>query len=60
MKIIDTLIPLYNARVASLVTVLADKNQEEAEEYYDAQALVFEEMKPYLLEHWPGEGKTKN
>jgi len=52
MKIIDTLIPLYNARVASLVTVLADKNQAEAEEYYDAQAKVFEEMKPYLLEQW--------
>ncbi len=58
MKIIDTLIPLYNARVASLVTVLADKDQAEAEAYYDAQARVFEEMKPYLLEQWPtgGEG----
>jgi hypothetical protein len=53
MKIIDTLIPLYNARVASLVTVLTDKSQAEAEEYFDAQARVFEEMKPYLLEQWP-------
>jgi glycosyltransferase involved in cell wall biosynthesis len=42
-KILDTLIPLYNARVASLVLFLQDKNHDEAEEFYDAQARVFEE-----------------
>lgn len=52
MKILDTMIPLYNARVASLVTVLLDKNQSEAEEYYDSQARIFEEMRPYLLQLW--------
>jgi len=52
MKILDTMIPLYNARVATLVTVLSDKNQKEAEEYYDSQARVFEQMKPYLLSNW--------
>jgi len=52
MKILDTLIPLYNARVASLVTVLADKDQQEAEEYYDSQAQAFEKMMPYLLSIW--------
>ncbi|MEW6428060.1 MAG: glycosyltransferase [Thermodesulfobacteriota bacterium] len=56
MKILDTLIPLYNARVASLVTVLKDKTQQEAEEYYDAQARVFESMRPYLLADWERSG----
>jgi hypothetical protein len=59
MKIIDTMIPLYNARVASLATVLAEKDQSEAEEYFDAQARVFEDMKPYLLELWPNTGREE-
>lgn len=54
MKIIDTMIPLYNARVASLVGELENMGQEEAEAYYDGQARVFERMKPYLLGIWPG------
>ncbi len=57
MKILDTMIPLYNARVASLVTVLADKDHTEAEAYYDSQARVFEEMKPYLLALWEEDGE---
>ena len=56
MKIIDTMIPLYNARVASLVGELENMGQEEAEAYFDSQARVFEGMKPYLVEIWP-EGK---
>jgi glycosyltransferase involved in cell wall biosynthesis len=49
-KILDTLIPLYNARVASLVLSLQDKNHDEAEEFYDAQARVFEAMRGYLVD----------
>lgn len=52
MKIIDTMIPLYNARVASLVGELENMSQEEAEAYYDSQAKVFEHLKPYLLDIW--------
>jgi len=52
MKLLDTLIPLYNARVASLVNDLAGKTHEEAEAYFDCQARVFEEMKPYLISLW--------
>ena len=48
--ILDTLIPLYNARVASLIKILKEKNQAEAEEYYDSQAQVFESMRGYLIE----------
>ena len=49
-KILDTLIPLYNARVASLIMILEEKNQAEAEEYYNAQAQAFESMRGYLIE----------
>ncbi|MDH3328747.1 MAG: glycosyltransferase [Desulfobulbaceae bacterium] len=48
-KILDTLIPLYNARVASLIMILQEKNQAEAEEYYDGQARAFESMRGYLI-----------
>jgi len=59
MKLLDTLIPLYNARVASLVTDLANKNHEEAELYFDQQAKIFEEMKPYLISMWNAMEKKK-
>ncbi|MDW7772130.1 MAG: glycosyltransferase [Desulfobulbaceae bacterium] len=49
IKILDTLIPLYNARVASLIMILQEKNQQEAEEFYDGQARVFESMRGYLI-----------
>ena len=48
-KILDTLIPLYNARVASLILILQEKNQEAAEEFYDSQARAFESMRGYLI-----------
>ena len=49
-KILDTLIPLYNARVASLIMILLEKNHAEAEEFYDGQAQVFESKRNYLIE----------
>ncbi|WP_200762848.1 glycosyltransferase [Nitrosophilus alvini] len=52
MKLLETMIPLYNARVASLVNELDEKPQEECEEYYEMQALKFEEMKEYLIKKW--------
>ena len=48
--ILDTLIPLYNARVASLIKILREKNQAEAEEFYESQAQAFESMRGYLIE----------
>ena len=47
---LDTLIPLYNARVASLIMILTGKNQAEAEDFYDGQAEAFESMRGYLIE----------
>jgi glycosyltransferase involved in cell wall biosynthesis len=49
-KILDTLIPLYNARVASLIMILEAKDHTEAEEFYDAQAQAFETMRGYLID----------
>ena len=49
-KILDTLIPLYNARVASLIKILEEKTQAEAEEFYDGQAQAFESMRGYLID----------
>ena len=51
-KLLNTMVPLYNIRVASLINELVDKTTEEAEEYFDQQAQVFEEMKGYLEEIW--------
>lgn len=51
-KVLDTMIPLYYARVASMVNELKDKNQEEAERHFEEQAKAFEDMKTYLLKIW--------
>ena len=51
-KILNTMIPLYHARVASLINELDEKTNEEVERYFELQAERFEELKPYLLKIW--------
>ena len=51
-KFVDLMIPIYNARVASIVNELKNVEGEEVEEYYEGQAVVFEDMKPHLIERW--------
>ncbi len=51
-KVLDTMIPLYYARVASLVNELKDKDPDEAEKYFEEHARLFETMKRYLLKIW--------
>jgi len=51
-KVLDTMIPLYYARVASMVNELKEKNQEESEQHFEKQARAFEDMKDYLLKIW--------
>jgi hypothetical protein len=51
-KVLDTMIPLYYGRVASLVNELKDKNQKQAEHHFEEQARAFEEDKDYLLKIW--------
>jgi hypothetical protein len=50
------MIPLYYARIASLVNELKDKNAKEAEDHFEAQALVFENLKGYMIEIWKKKG----
>lgn len=51
-KILDTMIPLYYGRIASLVNELKDKNQQEAARHFEEQAQAFEKMKDYLIDIW--------
>ncbi len=52
MKVLNTMIPLYYARVASLVNELRDKDAEQSEALFHKQAQAFEDMKDYLVEIW--------
>lgn len=52
LKLVDLMIPLYNARVASLANELATLSDEAVEAYFENQAQTFEELKPYLLRKW--------
>jgi hypothetical protein len=53
-KLVASLIPLYFARVASLIFETQDMSTDQAELVVERQARVFELMKPYLLERWQG------
>ncbi|NLD35957.1 MAG: glycosyltransferase [Desulfatiglans sp.] len=55
-KVLDTMIPLYYARIASLVNELKDKNAKEAEDHFEAQAKCFEDLKGYMIEIWNRKG----
>jgi glycosyltransferase involved in cell wall biosynthesis len=51
-QLVDTMSPLYYARVASFVGKTKDMSNVEAEEVVEDQADQFERLKPYLLEGW--------
>ena len=55
-KLLNTMVPLYYGRVASLVHALKDRDGDGAEAYFEEQAALFEKMKPYLIEKWDGGG----
>lgn len=56
-KILNTMIPLYYARVATIVALLTDKDYHDAEAFYEEQALAFEKQRKLLLEHWNDSGE---
>jgi glycosyltransferase involved in cell wall biosynthesis len=58
-KILDMMIPLYYARVASLVETLSDKSSREAEAHYEEHAAAFEKGKNLLIENWNNEEKEE-
>lgn len=51
-KLINTLLPLYNLRVASLYQSSVKMQNDDFEELIEEAALTFERNKPYLLERW--------
>jgi glycosyltransferase involved in cell wall biosynthesis len=56
-KVLDTLVPLYNARVASLINELKESDPEGAERSFEEHAQEFEKMKDYLINIWQEEVK---
>lgn len=56
-KVLDTMIPLYYARVASLVNELREKNSQEAELHFEEQARTFERMKDLMISIWNQKGE---
>lgn len=51
-KLIDTMLPLYNMRVASLYKISEEMDSDEFEELIEEAAVTFEESKPYLIQQW--------
>jgi hypothetical protein len=54
-KVLDTLVPLYTAKVASLMNELRDSDPESAEQSFEEHAQSFENMKDYLIKIWEEE-----
>ncbi len=52
IKLIDLMVPLYYARVASFVNQARDMDSQAAEALLEEQACLFEAQKPYLIEVW--------
>jgi glycosyltransferase involved in cell wall biosynthesis len=50
--LLKSMIPLYLGWVASFVKGNQDRTAREVEEYIESLCRLFEEMKPYLIEHW--------
>jgi len=50
--LIKSMIPLYLGRVASFVRENGESSAREVEEKIEHLCVVFEEMKPYLIERW--------
>ena len=51
-KLISTLLPLYNLRVASLYESSVKMKNDEFEQLVEEAAITFEDNKPYLLDKW--------
>lgn len=50
--IVLAMTPLYYGRSASMVKQMQEMSSQEAEQFIRAQAKVFEDLKPYLIERW--------
>ncbi|MBU2550001.1 MAG: glycosyl transferase [Proteobacteria bacterium] len=52
-ELIDSLIPLYYGKTLSFVKKTERMSIQQAEEFIENEAMIFEETKPYLVERWP-------
>jgi len=57
--LLKSMIPLYLGQVASFVKENQESTTEEVEEEIESLCGIFEEMKPYLIEHW-NKGNEEN
>lgn len=51
--LLDSLIPLYYGKTLSFVKKTERMSIQQAEEFIENEAVMFEETKPYLIERWP-------
>ncbi|MFH1137066.1 MAG: glycosyl transferase [Pseudomonadota bacterium] len=51
--LLESLIPLYFGKTLSFVKKTERMSIQQAEEFIENEAVIFEESKPYLLENWP-------
>ena len=51
-QIIEALVPIYYAKIASFVNKTINLDSNQAEEVINEQCTVFEKLKPYLLDRW--------
>ncbi|MBW1710018.1 MAG: glycosyltransferase [Deltaproteobacteria bacterium] len=51
--LLESIIPLYYGKTLSFVKKTERMSIQEAEEFIENEAMVFEETKPYLVENWP-------
>lgn len=58
-KLIDLMVPLYYARVASFVNMSRDMNSQQAEDLVEEQAQLFEDHKDYLLKVWDEKSRPR-
>ncbi|MCL4459107.1 MAG: glycosyltransferase [Chloroflexi bacterium] len=52
--LIAALTPLYYARTAGLISETLEMDSDQFEEVIESQAVIFEQLKPYLLMRWDG------
>jgi glycosyltransferase involved in cell wall biosynthesis len=50
--VIEALVPIYYAKTASFVKATLNLDSHQAEEIITNQCLAFENLKPYLIDHW--------
>ncbi len=55
VEIIESLVPIYYAMVASFVRKTQNLDSHQAEELINEQCTVFEKLKPYLVNRWSSE-----